>query len=176
MYSLIFILVIFLILNFNLLAKKNKSYYFNETLHNKDFCKIIKFNRNTIPENLKCYLKKNLIVIMNNINKNLYISGNEIENIIIKYNKIYKNFIIDIFVWDTIKYYYTFLKIDFVIYKNIIILKSIRVIKDQKDIIHNKIGNYSLFLPKKDQDRNQFIKDNEFIQKAITRNKWIIPK
>ena len=172
MYLMLIIIIIILLIS-TLVGEKNKSYPFNKILPKQDFCKIIQFTRSTIPENIKCYVKKNLILIIKNINKNLYITGNEIENMTIKYNKIYTNFIIDIFVWDTTKYYYKFLKIDFFVYKKIIILKSIKIINNKVDTIQNRIGDYALFLPKKSQDRKNFIKDNEYLQKSVIRNKWI---
>ena len=105
----------------------------------------------------------------------LYVSGNEIENITIKFNHYYQNYIVDIFIWNTKKYYYNFLKFNFVITKNNIHVKSIDIINNKKNTIIKNIGNYAVFLPKKNQDINNFKLENEYLNKSIIRNKWINP-
>ena len=76
MYSFIIIIVILLISA--LMKNNNKILPYNQILHKNQYCKEIKFNASTIPENLKCFVTKNIIIIMKNINKDLYVSGNEV--------------------------------------------------------------------------------------------------
>ena len=170
MFSFIVILL-FIIVSFIFKTKSKPLLKFKEKI-----CVELKYNKTTIPENLKCYVKNIILYIIKDKKYNhLYVSGNEIENLTIKFNNNYQNFIVDIFVWNTKKYYYNFLKFNFVRTKNNIQIKSIDIINDKKYNIKKKIGNYSLFLPKKNQDRNNFKLDNEYLNKSITRNKWIDP-
>ena len=112
MFSLI-VIVFFIITSFIFNTKsKSKSI----PLFKEKNCIELKYNKTTIPENLKCYVKNIIISILNDKNyfKHLYVSGHEIENLTIKFNNYYQNFIVDIFVWNTKKYYYNYLKFNFI--------------------------------------------------------------
>ena len=171
MFSLIIILFVIVTSSFLFKSKSTPQLKFKEKT-----CFDLKYNKTTIPENLKCYVNNIIIYILKEMKYNhLYVSGNEIENLNIKFNNYYQNYIVDIFIWNIKKYHYNFIKFNFVITKNNINVKSIDIINNKKNTIIKNIGNYSLFLPKKNQGINNFKLENEYLNKSIIRNKWINP-
>ena len=161
-----FLILIFVLLIF--LFKKNKIkdkylIFIKNKSGKNNFCNLVKYTSSTLPENIKCTLKKNLIYILNYLNKNKewYISGNEITNVEIRENKSYKNIIVDIFIWDLKKLHYNFIKFNYTIKNNKIFLHSFDLIKDR--IKYNNNNN--------DLD---FIRENEYLNVSKKRNQWII--
>lgn len=166
--NFLFLIITILILIFQKINLQDDKYLVSrnniEIEKKNELCNIVKYTSSTLPENIKCNLKKNLIYILKFLKKDkeFYISGNEITNVQIIENKFYKKIIVDIFVWDLKKIHYNFIKFNYSLMNNRIIIHSINFINDKN---RNSDVNKSNL---------KFIKNNEYLENSKIRNKWII--